>query len=215
MLKFLIGPVLLGAGYAAGSYYGADAEQLVHKSPSVTYAAVEDALAGVRQSGTTFFEGGNPVPYELKVDRTLDQRLVISLDFDGKQGAQADLEFTPASNGSATLIAARIHGDRSVLRTALAGTSRARLAYAPDWMLNLSAKPVLQQLAEQIEQDGDAASAFRSWSPADAEAKWESNLSDVQRQQVATWRQNEATRPAVDPNADAQRFMSGTNQSSR
>ena len=28
MLKFLVGPVLVGAGYAAGSYYGADAEQL-------------------------------------------------------------------------------------------------------------------------------------------------------------------------------------------
>ena len=39
MLKFLIGPVLAGAGYAAGSYYGADAEQLVHKSPSDTYDA--------------------------------------------------------------------------------------------------------------------------------------------------------------------------------
>ena len=215
MLKFLIGPVLVGAGYAAGSYYGADAEQLVHKGPSVTYAAVETALAGMRQNGTTFFEGGKPVPYEIRIDRTLDQRLFITLYFDGRQGGTADLEFTPREGGSATLVTARIHGDRSVLRTALAGTSQAKLAYAPDWMLNLTAKPVLRQLAEQVERDGDAALAVRGWSPSDPEAQWESNLSDEERQQVSQWRQYEATRPAVDPNADAQRYMGGGNESSR
>jgi hypothetical protein len=209
MLKFCIGPALLGAGYAAGSYYGADAEQVVHKSPSVTYAAVEAALAGVRPSGTTFFEGGNPVPYEIRIDRSLDQRLVIDLLFDNKQGAEAVLEFAPRDGGSSTLITTKIHGDRAVLRPALAGTDRARLAYAPDWMLNLAVKPVLQQLAEQVEQDGDAAAAFRNWSPADAAAQWESNLTQEQRQEVADWQQYQATRPAIDPNADAQRFING------
>src|SRR4051794_29431217 len=111
MLKFLIGPVMVGAGYAAGSYYGADAEQLVHKSPGVTYAAVEQALANTRQSGTTSFDGGTPMPYELKVDRTLDQRLIIDLDFAGRQGARADLTFTPQNDGKDTLITSRIHGD--------------------------------------------------------------------------------------------------------
>ena len=47
---------------------------------------------------------------------------------------------------------ARIHSDHTVLRTALAGTNKARLAYAPDWMLNLAMRPLLQQLATQIEQ---------------------------------------------------------------
>lgn len=63
MLKFLIGPALVGAGYTAGSYYGADARQLVHKSPAVTYAAVEQALANTRQSGTTFFDTNEPAAY--------------------------------------------------------------------------------------------------------------------------------------------------------
>ena len=40
--KFLIGPALLGAGYAGGSYYGADAEQLVHKTPDEVRDAVEE-----------------------------------------------------------------------------------------------------------------------------------------------------------------------------
>jgi len=201
MLKFLIGPALVAAGYAAGSFYGADAEQLVHKSPSVTYAAVEQALANVSASGTTFFDGGTPMPYELKVDRTLDQKLVVSLFFDGKQGAEAELTFTPQDDGKATLLAARVHGDHSVLRTALAGTSKARLAYAPDWMLNLSAKPVLKQLADQIEEGETADLGLTA---GEAQAQWESNLSEEQRQQVAEWRQYEATRPAVDPNSDAE-----------
>ena len=62
MLKYLLGPVLMGTGYVAGSVYGRDAEQLVHKSPSETYAAVETALDNIRPSGTTFFEGGTPIP---------------------------------------------------------------------------------------------------------------------------------------------------------
>jgi len=209
MFKLLIGPAVMGVGYAAGSYYGSDAEQLVHKSPSVTYAAVEQALANVRQSGTTFFDGGTPVPYELKVDRTLDQKMVLTLLFDGKQGAEADIDFTPQDDGASTLIATRIHADRSVLRSALAGTSKARLAYAPDWMLNLTFRPVLQQLAAQIEQ-GQTAS-FEGVSPSDAEAQWESNLSAEQREQVSQYQQYEAARPMTDPDADAERYATGNN----
>ena len=200
MYKFLIGPALVGVGYATGSYYGASAQQLVHKSPGVTYAGVEQALANTRQSGTTFFDGGTPMPYEIRVDRTTDQRLVIDLLFAGRQGAQADMTFTPQNDGKETLITTRIHGDRSVLGTALAGTSRARLAYAPDWMLNLTAKPLLQQLAQQIEQ-GEVASL--DGSGGSEEARWEANLTADQRQQVSEWRQYQATRPAVDPRAAA------------
>jgi len=203
MLKFLIGPVLVGAGYTAGSYYGADAEQLVHKSPGATYAAVEQALANTKQSGTTFFDGGTPMPYQIDVDRTFNQHLVIHLLFNGQQGAEADLTFMPQNDGKDTLITTKIHADRSVLRTALAGTSKARLAYAPDWMLNLTAKPLLQQLAQQIEQ-GQPASLDGS-SGADAEAQWEANLTADERQQVSEWQQYQATRPSLDPNAAAAR----------
>jgi hypothetical protein len=203
MLKFLIGPVLVGAGYTAGSYYGGDAEQVVHKSPGATYSAVEQALANTRQSGTTFFDGGTPMPYQIDVDRTFNQRLVVHLLFNGQQGAEADLTFLPQNDGKDTLITTKIHADRSVLRTALAGTSKARLAYAPDWMLNLTAKPLLQQLAQQIEQ-GQSASLDGS-SGADAEAQWEANLTADERQQVSEWQQYQATRPSLDPNAAAAR----------
>ena len=199
MIKFLIGPALLGAAYLIGSIYGADVEQLVHKSPSVTYAGVEQALGNVRSSGTTFFDGGTPMPYELKVERVADQHLLVTLFFSGKQGAQADLTFTPQNDGSDTLITARLNSDRGVLRSALAGTSKARLAYAPDWMLNLSAGPVLQQLAGQIER---GVTADIGLSSSNAQAQWEANLSNEERSAVAEWRQYEATRPAIDPSGN-------------
>jgi hypothetical protein len=147
------------------------------------------------------------MPYELKVDRTLDQRLVIDLVFAGRQGARADLTFTPQNDGKDTLITSRIHGDHGVLREALAGTSKAKLAYAPDWMLNLTAKPLLQQLAQQIEQ-GQSAS-LDGMSSSDAQAQWESNLSADQREQVSEWQQYQATKPALDPSSDAARGNSG------
>jgi hypothetical protein len=83
-----------------------------------------------------------------------------------------------------------------VLRTALAGTNKAKLAYAPDWMLNLSMRSLLQPLAKQIEEGGKP--ALEGLTPADAEAQWEANLTDEQRQGLSEWRQSEATRPAVD-----------------
>jgi len=99
------------------------------------------------------------------------------------------------------LIVTRMQGNSAVLRSALAGTSRSRLAYAPDWMLNLAAKPTLQQLAAQIDANGEA--AFGEGEPADAATQWQNNLTDDQRNQMQEWQQYDATRPSVDPDADA------------
>jgi hypothetical protein len=209
MLKLLLGPALLGAGYLAGSVYGRDAEQLVHKSPSDTYAAVEAALNNIRPSGTTFFEGGTPMPYALKVEHTPGQRLLVTLSFNGQQGAEAELDFAPKDDGKSTLVTAHMHGDHSVLRTALAGTDKARLAYAPDWMLNLTAKPLLRQLAEQIEQGQPA--SLDGMSAGETQAQWESNLTADQREQVSEWQQYQATKPSVDPAADAARSGDASN----
>lgn len=200
MLKFIAGPALVGAGYLTGSIYGADAEQLVHKSPSATYDGVSQAIGNIRSSGTTFFDGGTPVPYEIKVERDADKHLLVRLYFDGKPGAAADFTFVPQNDGKDTLVVAKLDADRAVLRPVLAGTSKARLAYAPDWMLNLTAKPLLQQLATQIEQGQRTDLGMTS---GEAQAQWESGLSEEQRAQVSEWRQYDATRPSVDPSAAA------------
>jgi hypothetical protein len=204
MKKLLIGPVLIGASYAGGSYYGADAEQLVHKDPDVVRDAVEQAVSD--RSGTLDIEGGKPLPYETRVERADDGSLVVRLMVDGRQAAQTDVAFDPRNGGHDTLMKVKVHTDHAVLRDALAGTSKARLAYAPDWMLNVTARPVLTQLALKIEKGeaiGDAMHGFQS------QADWEASLPPDKQRQVQAWRQYDASRPMVDPNADADKFMHG------
>jgi hypothetical protein len=143
------------------------------------------------------------MPYELKVDRAADQRLTVNLSFNGQPGAQAELDFIGKNDGKETLVVTRIHSNHAALRTALAGTSKAKLAYAPDWMLNLAVRPVLQKLAAQIEEDGSAGDLMLAWNPVQAEGQWEANLSAEQRQEVSEAQQYDATRPAVDLNLDS------------
>jgi hypothetical protein len=202
MWKWFIGPALLGTTAIGGSVYGRDAEDVAHKSTSDTYAAVEQALDDVPQSGTTSFDGGTPVQYEVKIDRSPDRQLVATILFAGEEGARAQFDFTPQDGGKATLIAARIHGDERVLSQVLAGTSRARLAYAPDWLLNLAARPVLAEMTQEIDR-GEMARFTGPTTEGEAEAQWEQNLSEDQRNNVEAWREYDATRPTTDPDAAA------------
>lgn len=203
MLKWLIGPALTGLGYVAGAYYGSDAEQLVHKKPAVVRAGIVDFLSD--RGGTMDLEGGKPVTYTVKLDRDLgDDSLVAHLMFAGREGAAADVTFTPEDGGAVTLMAVKVHADHAVLRDALAGTDKARLAYAPDWMLNLTLKPLLKQLREQIEsgEPHEASSGgFQS------EADYESSLPPDKQKQIEEWRQYDASRPMSDPDADARNAM--------
>src|SRR3954451_21373846 len=202
MRKFLIGPALFGASYAGGSYYGADSEQLVHKAPDEVRDAVEEAASD--RAGTMELEGGKPVPYETKVERADDGSLIVRIMMNGKQAAETDAAFLPQNGGKDTLMTVRIHTDHAVLRDALAGTSKARLAYAPDWKLNLTARPLLRQIAGQIEQGqavGDPMHGFQS------EADWESSLPPDKQKEVQEWRQYDASRPMTDPDADAKKFL--------
>jgi len=208
MRKLLIGPLLTGAGWMAGSYYGASIEQVVRKSPESTYDGVSQALERIPQSGTTAFEGGQPMPYAVEVDRTPGKRLLVRLKFDGRQAAETELLFHPQNGGNETLVTASVHKDRAVLTHALAGTSRARLAYAPDWMLNLlTVRPLLQQVGEKIER-GEMAEIFGG----SAQAEWEASLPPEQQREVQEWRQYSASKPTVDPGADAERYLNGGQQ---
>ena len=205
MRKWLIGPLLSAAACLSGAYYGAETQQLVHKGPGSTYEAVAHAFDGIPRSGMTYFKGGTPIPYEIRMDRESSERLVVHVLFDGKEGATTEFRFTPRDNGESTLVTAKAHGSYDVLHTALSGTSNSALAYAPDWMINTFAlKPQLSKVAAQIEA-GQKASMDGFQSPAE----WESSLSPDKQKEVQEWRQDQATRPEVNPDADAQRYMSG------
>lgn len=205
MRKLLIGPVLTGIGWVAGSHYGARADQLVHKSPDAVYAGMNDALASIPDHGMTSMEGGTPVPYELRFDRLPGRQLTLHVLFDGHEGGQTIIDFQP--QGADTLMIARAHGDRDVLRSALAGTSKARLAYAPDWMLNLLAiKPLLKQLGQQIEAGHPPQLSGMT------QADWESSLSPDEQKRMQQYRQSAAAQPTLDPNAAARQFMGGASR---
>jgi len=203
MKKLLIGPLLTAGGWLAGSYYGASVEQVVHKDPATAYAAVDRAISGAQQSGTMKLEGGRPVSYEIRVDRSEGERLLVHLLFDGRQGAETELSFAPHNDGRETRVTARVRADRAVLRAALAGTDKAKLGWAPDWMLNLTARPVLRRLAEQIDK-GEAVSAADGLL---SQADWESRLSPEEQERVQQWRQYDASRPMVDPDESAKNFL--------
>jgi hypothetical protein len=75
-------------------------------------------------------------------------------------------------------------------------------------MLNLSFRPLLRQLADQIE----SGQTLQIEAGGDqTEAQWESNLSVEERDQVAQWRQEEATHPTVDPDAAARNYAGSEN----
>ena len=201
MRKLLIGPALTGIGYLAGSHYGAQAYQIVHKSPGETYSGVSHALDNIPEKGTSQVEG-KAVPYELRIERQPDRELIVHVLFGGREGGTTQIDFTPQSDG--TMMTAKAHGDRAVLGEALAGTSKARLAYAPDWMLNLLAvRPLLQQLAQQIETGQQASIGGMT------EADYEAQLPEDQQKQIEAWRQYDASRPMVDPGEDAKNYIQG------
>jgi hypothetical protein len=200
MWKFLLGPLLLGAVCLFGSIYGADAEQVVHKPPSKVRAAVREAIA-VAPSGTVPLDGGQPLSYEMRIERISDEQMVVTMMMNGKQGAETQLRFTPQNDGKDTLVTANVHTEHAVMREALAGSSKAKLGYAPDWVFNLTIRPLLKKFAEQTEQGGAMDGLMDSRSRGD--------MSPEEERQLQEWRQYDATRPAVDPNQAARNYLSG------
>ena len=207
MIKLLIGPILMCVTWVVGSYYCRDAEQLVHKSPAAVYAALSNMVDGsLERDASLTRDDGRKVQTDLKLAASdPDKSMTIQLLLDGQPGASADVTLTPQQDGKATLIAVRLHSDHALLRDKLANTSQARLGYAPDWLLNLTFRPVLRALGEDIEKGRGFASVLGSQSEAD----WEAKLSPDQQHQMDQWRQYESAQPTTDPNADAQKYLNG------
>ena len=202
--KFLIGPALLGAGYAGGSYYGADSEQLVRKSPDEVRDAVEQAASD--RAGTMELEGGKPVPYETKVERTDDGGLILRIMMAGKQAAETDVALVPQDGGKghaddrqdsqrpcgAPRRACRNVEGAAGLRARLDAQPHRAPAAAPDRRADRAGQAV-----------GDPMHGFQS------QADWEASLPPDKQREMQEWHQYDASRPMTDPDADAKKFMNG------
>ena len=148
---FLIGPALLGGAHILGSSLSDDTRELVRKPPAAVYANVSQALASWPQTGSWQLEGAPPIPYRISVDRTPRERLVVHVMFNGRKAGQVDLNFTPANGGKETLIIAKVGSDGRVIREELAGTDKAKLGYAPDWLLTFAFGKSLTDAAPALE----------------------------------------------------------------
>lgn len=149
----LIGPVLLGLAHLAGSNLFSETTQIVRKRPAAVYSNLSKAIAVSPLSGTMELEGGKSVPYRVRVDRTPGERMVLHLLLDGREAGQVDVAFTPENGGEATRMTAKVDSDGKVIREELAGTDKAKLGYAPDWILTFAFRRTLRDIAERIEQD--------------------------------------------------------------
>jgi hypothetical protein len=149
---FLIGPALLGAAHIAGSTFADETSEVIRQPPAVVYSTMSEALANSPQSGTMQFEGGPPVPYRISVDRSPQERIVIHLMLNDRRAGQVDINFRPESGGKETLIVARVDSDGKVVREELAGTEKAKLGYAPDWLLTFAFGRALRETAEEVER---------------------------------------------------------------
>ena len=187
MWKFLLGPILLGAACLIGSIYGASAEQVVRKPPEVVRAAVSQMVSG-RHEGSVMLESGKPLAFALELDRISDEQMLVRITMNGKQASETGLSFTPRDDGKATLVTAATETDGAVLREALAGTPQAKLGYAPDWLFNLTIRPVLREFAEEIERGGALRDPMQGFRP---QAEWEAQLPPEKQRAVQEWRQYE------------------------
>ena len=149
---FLIGPALLGAAHVAGSIFADDTREIVRQRPDFVYTTVSQALANTPSSGTIEFESRPPVPFSLGVDRNPGKHMVIHVKFNGREAGQIDLRFLPENGGKETLIVARVESDGKVVREELAGTDKAKLGYAPDWLLTFAFGRSLRESAQEIER---------------------------------------------------------------
>ncbi|MCL6699591.1 hypothetical protein LZ496_12455 [Sphingomonas sp. NSE70-1] len=152
MKMFLIGPALLGAAHVAGSIFADDTREIVRQRPAFVYSTVSQALANTPESGTMEFESGPPVPYSISVDRNPGRNMVIHVKFNGREAGQIDLRFLPENGGKETLMIARVESDGKVVREELAGTEKAKLGYAPDWLLTFAFGRSLRETAQEIER---------------------------------------------------------------
>lgn len=148
----LIGPALLGAAHIAGSTLADETSEIISGRPAVVYSTMSKALANTPQSGTMQFESGAPVPYRISIDRSPGERLVVHLMLNGRRAGQVDLDFRPENGGKDTLIVAKVDSDGKVVREELAGTEKAKLGYAPDWLLTFAFGRSLREAKEQIER---------------------------------------------------------------
>jgi hypothetical protein len=200
---FICGLAVLALGGCglAGSH---DADQIVKKDPETVYAALDSAFSDAISEGNNgaAAEHGQVTTIDRDPGKSLDLKVMIQ----GRQAVRMRFGVEPANGGADTRLTGDIDVDQAVLRESIReqGGDDAKLPAIPSFAFDMAMKKVVAEIGQKIEA-GEPLNGSRSTlamattpepSPSASESRWEQSR-----------RQEAATKPMVDPDADARKYL--------
>jgi hypothetical protein len=188
-----------GCAYVAYDHMAGPPTQLVHASPDAVYSAFSDAASDLEQGGTVEQGNGQYVAYQVIVDKVPGKSIDASWLIGGNEAGHLHLDFSAADQG-ATRVAGKVDFDKEKFRDAFRGHGeiyKVMPLVQEDWEL----RTALRTAAEKIEA-GKAIASF-SIQPGTPENDW----SPAQQRAYSSQQMRNATKPMIDPAADARKAM--------
>jgi hypothetical protein len=192
------GALCCGCAYMAFAGFGGPARQLVHASPDKVYSAFSESFSNVEQSGIVKSESG-PVAYQVEVEKVADRSIDVVWDISGDEAGHLHLGFAPDGKGN-TMVTGTVKADAQKIRDTL-GYSAASFPTGSSFAMDAGLSTMLADAAKKIE-DGEPIGAFGKRIDV-SDGDW----SRTGRNYAEEARQREATRPIVNPDADARKYL--------
>jgi hypothetical protein len=195
------GAACCACAYLAFAGFGGPVHQQVHAPPERVYSAFSETFANAEQSGIAEAEPGHPVAYQVLVDKVADKSIDVTWTIEGKEAGRLHLGFEPEGAGG-TMITGTIDADTQKIRDTFHGSSGA-FPSSSAFAMNAGLSTMLAEAAGKIE-NGEPLGSFGKRMDV-------SNGGQVGRPSNSSYadrtRQRAATRPMLDPNADAARYL--------
>ena len=196
------------AGVALFTGIGPDAEQVIRKNPRAVYAAFDEGLTqAVDRANMEQSDSDGAARFKLRLEREENEQLIVTMTVNDREAGEARLRFSPLKDATETRVTGDIEVNHSVVRDAFANTPNADVAKIPDVAWRLGMNELLKDAANRIEAGMPLAD--RDFRLPRSEVQEASEQSADEERWAARQRQEEATRPAVDPDEAARRYMAG------
>jgi len=199
-----------GVATRGGFGGGHDAERAIARPPAEVYAAISSISdAGVRE--TPPFSDGPQMKIEVHKDDGTAMHFRLSSD--GKTVGSLDLTVIPDQGGKASRLAADFEVDQPAIARMLGDKESQNYVPAPPILVNLAVNRMLGEIARNVEA-GKPLGHFeiadvRSWKEQMADADRASEMREEMQHEAAAPTAPDGTKPAVDPNAEARKYLHG------
>jgi hypothetical protein len=180
--------------------FGAPVHQAVQAPPDRVYSAFSETFANAEQSGIAEAEPGHPVAYQVLVDKVVDKSIDVTWTIEGKEAGRLHLGFEPEGAGG-TMITGTIKADTQKIRDTFHGSSGA-FPSSSAFVMNAGLSTMLAEAADKIEKGEPLGSFGRRTDISERGQVGRPSSSYADRA-----RQRAATRPMLDPGADAARYL--------